>query len=95
MQALKKRLAKMLRDIANKIDAGTCEMSESEAIALMQNLAHIGMSKEEASMYLGLSRSRFDDYVRKGWLPRGKKRIGFKELVWYKDDLDEFIKAGR
>jgi hypothetical protein len=30
--------------------------------------------------------------VRAGRLPKGKKRRGFKELCWYKDELDSFLK---
>jgi predicted DNA-binding transcriptional regulator AlpA len=30
--------------------------------------------------------------VKEGKLPKGKKRIGFKELAWTKKDLDEAVK---
>jgi len=87
MQALKKLLTKLLRDTANKIDAGTCELSEEEAAQMLEVLSHIALSKEQACIYLNMSRSRFDDLVRQGKLPKGKKRVGFKELFWYKDEL--------
>lgn len=87
MQALKKLLTKLLRDTANKIDSGTCELSEEEATQMLEVLSHIALSKEQACIYLNMSRSRFDDLVRQGKLPKGKKRIGFKELFWYKDEL--------
>lgn len=87
MQALKKLLTKLLRDTANKIDAGTCELSEEEATQMLEVLSHIALSKEQAYIYLNMSRSRFDDLVRQGKLPKGKKRVGFKELFWYKDEL--------
>ena len=87
MQALKKLLTKLLRDTANKIDTGTCELSEEEATQMLEVLSHIALSKEQACIYLNISRSRFDDLVRQGKLPKGKKRIGFKELFWYKDEL--------
>ena len=87
MQALKKLLTKLLRDTANKIDTGTCELSEEEAVQMLEVLSHIALSKEQACIYLNISRSRFDDLVRQGKLPKGKKRVGFKELFWYKDEL--------
>ncbi len=87
MQALKKLLTKLLRDTANKIDAGTCELSEEEATQMLEVFSHIALSKEQACIYLNMSRSRFDDLVRQGKLPKGKKRVGFKELFWYKDEL--------
>ena len=87
MQALKKLLTKLLIDTANKINAGTCELSEEEATQMLEVLSHIALSKEQACIYLNMSRSRFDDLVRQGKLPKGKKRVGFKELFWYKDEL--------
>ena len=38
--------------------------------------------------YLKVSRATFDNYVRAGKIPKGRKQIGFKELYWYKKDLD-------
>lgn len=92
MQALNKLIVKLLRETADKIDSGNCELSESEAMDIMSVLSHRAMSKEDACIYLNLSRSRFDDLVREGKLPKGKKRRGFKELVYYQDELDECIK---
>jgi hypothetical protein len=92
MQALKKLVTKLLRETADKIDAGTCEISESEAMDIMSVLSHQVMSKEDACIYLNISRSRFDDLVREGKLPKGRKRRGFKELVFYKDELTNLNK---
>jgi predicted DNA-binding transcriptional regulator AlpA len=39
-----------------------------------------------------MSRSKFDSLVKDGLLPKGKKRRGFKELVWYEDELNEYIR---
>lgn len=91
MQALNKLIVKYLREVADKIDAGTCELSDTEAMDIMRVLSHQSMSKEDACIYLNLSRSRFDDLVREGKLPRGRKRRGFKELTWWKDELDNAI----
>lgn len=91
MQALKNIIIKLLRDTANKIDAGTCELSETEAMEIASILSHEVMSKAKACSYLNISRSRFDDLVREGKLPKGKKRLGFKELVWYKDEINSAI----
>ena len=48
MQALKKLLAKLLRETADKIDSGNCELSETEAMDIMRVVAHESMSKEQA-----------------------------------------------
>jgi predicted DNA-binding transcriptional regulator AlpA len=92
MQALKKIVTKLLRETADKIDSGNCELSESEAMDIMSVLSHQVMSKEDACIYMNMSRSKFDDLVREGKLPKGRKRRGFKELVFYKDELDMWKK---
>ena len=84
----KRLVTKYLRDAADKIDAGTSEITESEAMSILGVVAHEALSKEQASNYLNLSRSRFDDLVRERKVPKGKKVAGFKELRWYKDELD-------
>ena len=84
----KSLVTKYMREVADKIDAGTSEITESQAIDILRIVAHETMSKEQACIYMNLSRSRFDDLVRENRIPKGKKRVGFKELVWYKDELD-------
>ena len=83
----KKLVIKYLRDAADKIDTGTCEISESEAIDIMKVIAHNPLSKAQACIYLNLRRAQFDNLVREGKIPVGKKRVGYKELVWYEDEL--------
>ena len=84
----KKLVVKYLREVADRIDCGTSEITESQAVDVLKVIAHEAMSKEQACDYLNLSRSRFDDLVRERKIPRGQKRKGFKELVWWKDELD-------
>ena len=81
-------VVKYLREAADKIEVGTSEISETEAIDILRIVAHEAMSKEQACSYLNLSRARFDDLVREKRIPRGRKRVGFKELYWWKDELD-------
>lgn len=85
-------LTKALRDTADKIDAGSCEMTEEEAMDLMGVLSHQAMSKEDACIYLNVGGSRLGELVRKGEIPKGRKRRGFKELRWYKDELDPYLR---
>lgn len=93
MQALKNIVSKLLREAADKIDTGNCELSESEAMDIMGVLSHQVMSKENACRHLNMSRSKFDELVRGGKLPKGRKRVGFKEKVWYRDELDAWCLA--
>jgi hypothetical protein len=46
------------------------------------------MSKIKACEHLNVSRSKFDELVNKGFIPKGRKDEGFKELSWSKFDLD-------
>lgn len=89
---LKRAVTKLLRETADKIDSGNCELNEEQAMDIMSVLGHEVLSKDEACSYLNLSRSRFDDLVREGKIPKGKKRRGFKELIWYKDELTKIIR---
>lgn len=91
MHALKRMIAKLLREVADKIDTGTCELSEQEAIEIMGAVAHRVLSKDQACEFLNLRRSRFDDLVREGRIPKGRKRKGFKELIWYEDELRLYV----
>ena len=86
-QRLVKVFSKLLRDTADKLDAGTCEINEEQAMDVINMLSHEVMSKEQACIYLNMSRSKFDQYVREGKLPKGRKRIGFTEKFWYRDQL--------
>lgn len=87
-ERLIKLLTKLMRDTADKIDAGNCELSADEAMDLLNVLSHESLSKDQACSYLNLSRSRFDDLVREGKLPKGRKVRGFKELRFWKDELN-------
>lgn len=88
MLNLKKMILRYLKDAVKRIEADDCELSDEEALEIAKVIGHRPMSKEQACTYLNLSRSRFDDLVRENKIPRGKKRVGFKELYWYQDELD-------
>ena len=40
--------------------------------------------------YLDVSRSTFDKLVKDGKLPKGQKKMGFKELSWTKEQLNQY-----
>lgn len=94
-QSLTKILAKVLRKYAEDLEQGRVELSETEQMDVMSMFTHKALSKEQACNYLNLQRSRFDDLVRLGKIPKGKKRKGFKELVWYEDELYNYIVSHR
>lgn len=92
-----KVIRNLLAKIVENIDAGNSNITENEAVELAKILQSytdktIKMSKYQACQYLNVSRATFDNYVREGKLPRGKKEAGFKELFYTQKDLDEFKK---
>lgn len=84
---VKKIVVNLLRDYANNIENGNSNLTLEECSNIISNIAHIAISKEEVCDMLNISRSRFDDLVRKGVLPRGKKVKHKNNLVWYKDEV--------
>ena len=92
MSDLKSLVAKYMKEAANNINAGTSDITESQAMDILRVVAHERMSKEQACIYLNLSRSRFDDLVREKKLPKGKKEVGWKELSWFRDELDTAVR---
>lgn len=86
-----KWISKTLREIADKIDSDTCELTEEQDMHIMSSIGHEAISKDSACSYLNISRSKFDSLVADGKLPKGKKRRGFKELVWFKDELSDVL----
>lgn len=91
LQVIKRLLLKIVDDI----DAGNSEMSEKELYEVTDLLKRYNfrdkyISKYQAFTYLNISRAKFDNLVREGILPRGKKIEGFKELQWSLKEIKEY-----
>lgn len=89
-----KILRNLLQQFIDDIDSGNSNITESQQldiINLIQSLQDEELSKIEAAHYVGVSRATFDNHIKKGWIPEGRKRSGFKELSWKKSDLDKYI----
>lgn len=87
-------IRKELQQIIENIDSGNSNISEQEQIELfncLQKLNSKELSKTESAKYIGVSKSTFDNYINKGLLPKGVKRQGWNELIWYKSDLDKYL----
>lgn len=93
LRVLKKQLLKIIDDI----DTGNSEISDEDAIQIADFLKRFNsrdkwISKYQAFTYLNIRRAKFDNLVREGILPRGKKIEGFKELQWSLKEIKEYSK---
>ena len=91
-----KVIRNLLLKIVDNIDAGNSNITEEEAVKIVDSLKRFTdkekrLSKYAACEHLNISRATFDNYVREGKLPRGKHEIGFKELSWSEKELDESV----
>lgn len=91
-----KIIKEILLKIVNDIDTGNSNLSSEECEEVIDYLSGITnknekLSKYQACKYLKISRATFDKYVADGKLPKGRKQQGFKELFFYKKDLDKYI----
>lgn len=94
--SVNKRLYKLLIIILRYTPVVLSIMEQqSKIISVLSNIANPDqrMSKIQACDYLGVSRATFDNYVRDGFIPKGIKQEGFKELSWQKSDLDIFLSS--
>ena len=83
-----------LEQIINNIDCGNSNATDEEIDGILDIVnkttnTQNKLSKDQACKYLNISRATFDNWVRDGKVPKGKKEQGFKELFWIKSDLDK------
>lgn len=91
-----KIIRKLLLQILENIDKGNSNISEKESLEIIKLLKSYTdrtqkLSKYQSYQYLNISRASFDNLVKEGKLPKGKKEAGFKELFWEKKELDKYI----
>ena len=87
----------LLQKFIDDIDTGNTNIDQEEQSKILSMLCNIAdkdqrMSKVQACDYLGISRSTFDNLVKDGFIPKGRKQEGFKELSWSKIDLDLYLR---
>jgi len=90
-EALNFLIAKLMRETADKIENNNCIIANDSAMDIIKMFSHIPLSKEQACAQLNLQRSRFDELVRLGILPKGRKIQGITNLIWYEDELNAAI----
>ena len=83
-----------LKQFIDDIDSGNSYISENqqqELLSLLLQFNQKELSKVEAAEYIGVSRATFDNYIKKGLIPEGKKYQGRSNLLWRKSDLDKYL----
>lgn len=84
---IKTLLSRELRNIADKIDAGTCEVSQDDAIEIMAAISNVSLSQEESARYLNMNTSTFRKKVEAGKIAKPHKRRGLTEKLWFLHEL--------
>lgn len=90
-------IRKHLSQIIDDIDSGNTNLTEEEELELIGFLRKFNsrdkyISKYQAYTYLNISRATFDNLVRDGVLPKGRKVEGFKELQWSLKEIKDYGK---
>ena len=83
-------IAKIFRDIAKKIEDGTCEADHETIEHLANQLIHIKLNAEQLTKYLHCSRFTITRMVADGRIPAPRKTLG-GDKYWYQDEVDEHI----
>lgn len=89
---LENEVKSALLNIVDRIDSNTSTLDRDCAIQIIELANKLTntenkLSKYQACKYLHISRATFDNWVRDGKLPKGKKEQGFTELFWTMEDL--------
>ena len=88
----------MFQKFVNDIDSGNSNLTYEQQCCIFRIMSGVNTGEEENEMnktraadYIGVCRATFDNYVRDGFIPKGRQVGNFKELRWYKSDLDLFL----
>ena len=90
----------LLLKIANSIDENSSYINPEQYEELLSTVnfmtqSNVKYSKYQACRFLNISRATFDNKVREGLIPPGRKQQGFKELFWLKKDLEEYNRLNK
>lgn len=88
-------IKELLLKIIDSIDAGNSNITESQAIEIIDIIKHYTdttqyFNRTQAAKYLNCSVQSFDLYRKEGKIPEGTKQAGGVRQ-WTKKQLDEYI----
>lgn len=89
-------LIHLLEQAITDLQQGKCRLTDKEGLSVIEDLRSIMYPRPQIEAYnitqacnrLGISQPTFRKYVKLGKIPEGVKVEGFKEKVWYKEDIN-------
>ena len=86
----KKVIAAIFRQIADKIEAGTCEVDDEELTEIANSFIHRKLNAEQLAHHLGVSRFTITRMVTDGRIPHPRKTLG-GDKYWWQDEVENHI----
>ena len=84
-------IAKLLRQMADKIDSGQCGLDDEEMIAIGSMILHRKINIEQTCQHFGISRATLNRWQQCGKLPPFRKDSGGKDFLWL-DEAEETVR---
>ena len=86
----KTAIANIFRQIANRIEEGTCEVDDRELTEIANMLIHRKLNAEQLARHINVSRSTLTRMVTDGRIPHPRKTLG-GEKYWWQDEVENHI----
>lgn len=90
-QSTKTILLREIKNLKAMLDNDTCKLTDGEAMKLIASIAHEPMTKQELAKYLNLPIGVINNHINKGYIPKGRKRMGKEELFWFRDEINDYL----
>lgn len=83
-------IANIFHKIADKIEAGTCEVDDRELTEIANMLIHRKLNAEQLARHINVSRSTLTRMVADGRIPHPRKTLG-GDKYWWQDEVENHI----
>lgn len=89
MKMTKTYIASIFRQVADKIENGTCEVDDEELFALANKLTHRKLNSEQMCHFLNVSPATLTRMIADGRVPKPKKTLGGSKY-WWQDEVEDY-----
>lgn len=83
-------IANIFRQIAKRIEEGTCEVDDRELTEIANMLIHRKLNVEQLARHINVSRSTITRMIIDGRIPKPRKTLG-GEKYWWQDEVENHI----